>query len=95
MPTSVTIKLSTEIAEQAKVHAKSNGLSLEAYLEYLIAHSLHEGRQSDPDLGDLSDAEFADLQAAIAEGQRQAELGNVRPADTVLAELRAKHAVPR
>ena len=92
MPTSVTIKLSTEIAEQARVYEKSNGLSLEAYLECLITRSLGT---EDQETLDEQDPEFADIQAAVAEGLEQAERGDVRPARTVLAELRARHAVSR
>ena len=79
---------------QLREKAKADGISIEAYLERLIREDEEWGERTERALL-VNDPEFEDIRAAVQEGLDQAEREESRPAQEVLAELRAKHGLSR
>jgi predicted transcriptional regulator len=90
----MTIVISPQLEEHLRHVAQAEGVTVEAYIEQLIRDDEAWSRES-ADTLDESDPEFAEIQAAVQEGLRQAEQGEDRRAEDVFADLRAKYGIPR
>jgi predicted transcriptional regulator len=88
----MTISIPPELDSLVRRQAQARGLTVEQYIGYLIREdSICEEVQP----LDESDPEFDEIRSAVSEGLRQAERGESRPAEDVLAELRSKLGLSR
>jgi hypothetical protein len=69
----MTITITAELEAQVQERARAEGLSVDAYVERLIREE--EWTEWDERALEASDPEFAEIQAAVAEGLAQAERG--------------------
>lgn len=90
----MTITIPPQLEAHVRDKAQAEGVSVEVYIERLIREDEEWTEESDGPL-DENDPEFAEIRAAVREGLQQAASGEVRPAEEVFAELRAKHGIPR
>lgn len=90
----MTVRIAPELEAEVQEKAKEGGLSVEAYLERLIHEDEGWSESTETPLTE-DDPEFADILMAVDEGLAQAERGEGRAAEDVLAELRAKHGFSR
>jgi len=88
----MAITIPETIEAQAREKAAAEGLTVEAYVAQLI---VDDGWSEFTEDIPMDDAELAEVRSAIADSVEQMERGEARPAEEVIAELRAKHGFPR
>ena len=91
---SMVISISHETEKRLRERARSEGISVDAYIERLV--------REDEDWVELpetpvsrDDPEFTEINAAVMEGLAEAKRGEGRPVKDVFTELRAKHGISR
>ena len=87
----MTITIPPDVERLALESAAAEGVSVEAYVAQLI----REDEWADVEPITEDDPEFEDVRAAVMEGLEQAERGEMRPLDEVVAEIRAKYGFSR
>ena len=91
----MAMNIPQELEDQVRAKAAQRGLTVNAYLEYLISNE-----DSDRELGELasgplddSDPDFEEIRQAVREGLDDVDRGDVRPAAEFFAEIFAKHGI--
>ena len=90
----MTISIAPELEAQVREKAQLEGLTVEAYVEFLIREDEGWKERVEEPLDEM-DPEFEEIRAAVQEGLEQAERGESKPASEVFAELRAKYGMAR
>jgi len=88
----MTITIEADLADELQERARAEGLTVQAYVERLMRDESDWKELSEEPLA-RTDPEFAEIWSAVKEGLGQAERGEARPMDEVLARLRAKHGI--
>jgi len=90
----MTITIPSDLQVQLLERAREEGVSVDVYLERLIREDAAWGEYSGPVL-DEADPDFGDISDKVAQGVKQAERGEGRPAKEVFTRLQAKHGLSR
>ena len=88
----MTITIGPELETKIQEKAKSEGLTVQAYVERLIREDEEWGQPLEEPIEE-SCPEFQEIQQAVMQGLEEAERGEGRPAHEAFSELRAKYGI--